>query len=306
VIQNPIPWPDGKRCAVAFTFDMDAESLMHLYFHDTAPNRVGMGAMLRYDAEIAVPRLLALLRRYGLRQTFFVPGWCVERYPRAVEAILADGHELGHHGYMHEKLNQLSRDDERAVLQRAVETIVKASGRRPRGFRAPSYSFSKHTLGLLLDEGFAYDASLKGDDIPYALSDGRRTLVELPSDLSLDDWTQYVCLKDFGYMLPIASPQRAMEVFRAEFDAAWKYGGLWIAVWHPFVSGRMSRADAIAGLIEHMQEKGGVWFAPLEEIAEHTRAVIAAGKWAPRVEQLPFYDRPLDGVMLTGSGVLPG
>src|SRR4029453_16397972 len=126
------------------------------------------------------------------------------------------------------------------------------------GFRAPSYSFSKHTLGLLLDEGFAYDASLKGDDIPYALSDGRRTLVELPSDLSLDDWTQYVCLKDFGYMLPIASPQRAMEVFRAEFDAAWKYGALWIAVWHPFVSGRMSRADAIAGLIEHMQEKGGV------------------------------------------------
>src|SRR5262249_9463521 len=232
VIQNPIPWPDGKRCAVAFTFDMDAESLMHLYFHDTAPNRVGMGAMLRYDAEVAVPRLLDLLRRYGLRQTFFVPGWCVERYPRAVEAILTDGHELGHHGYMHEKLNQLSREDERAVLQRAMEALVKASGQRPRGFRAPSYSFSKHTLGLLLDEGFVYDASLKGDDIPYALSDGRRTLVELPSDLSLDDWTQYVCLKDFGYMLPIASPQRAMEVFRAEFDAAWKYGALWVAVWH--------------------------------------------------------------------------
>ena len=73
MIQNPIPWPDGKRCAVAFTFDMDAESLMHLYFHDTAPNRVGMGAMLRYDAEIAVPRLLALLRRYGLRQTSSCP-----------------------------------------------------------------------------------------------------------------------------------------------------------------------------------------------------------------------------------------
>ncbi len=105
-------------------------------------------------------------------------------------------------------------------------------------------------------------------------------------------------------MLPIASPQRAMEVFRAEFDAAWKYGGLWIAVWHPFVSGRMSRADAIAGLIEHMQGKGGVWFATLEEIASHVRAVT--GKtWTPRVDRLPYYDRPLSGV-LTGSGVLPG
>jgi hypothetical protein len=96
-----------------------------------------------------------------------------------------------------------------------------------------------------------------------------------------------------------------MEVFQAEFDAAWKYGALWIAVWHPFVSGRMSRADAIAELIEHMQKKGGVWFATLEQIAAHTREVMGSGRWTPRIEQLPFYERPLSGV-LTGSGVRPG
>jgi peptidoglycan-N-acetylglucosamine deacetylase len=305
VIRNPIPWPGGARCAVAFTFDMDAESLMHLYFNDTAPNRVGMAAMLRYDAEVAVPRLLELLTRYGLRQTFFVPGWCIERYPQTVEAILAAGHELGHHGYMHEKLNQIGRAEEQETLERGIEAIVKASGRRPRGFRAPSYSFSRHTLELLFDAGFAYDSSLKGDDIPYLLTDGARTLVELPTDLSLDDWTQYVCLKDFGYMLPIASPERASEVFRAEFNAAWKYGGLWIAVWHPFVSGRMSRADAIAELIEHMQRRGGVWFAPLEAISDHVRQVVAGRSWTPRVDRLPYYDRPVEGVR-TGPAVLPG
>jgi len=305
VIQNPIPWPNGSRCAVAFSFDMDAESLMHLYFPDTAPNRVAMAAMLRYDAQVAVPRLLDLLERYRLRQTFFVPGWCVETYPKTIEAILKAGHELAHHGYMHEKLNQLSEDDERASLQRGIDAIVKASGRRPRGFRAPSYSFSRHTLSLLLDEGIEYDSSLKGDDIPYLLTDGARTAVELPTDLSLDDWTQYVCLKDFGYMLPIASPQRATEVFRAEFDAAHKYGGVWIAVWHPFVSGRMSRVDAIATLIEHMQAAGGVWFAPLEDIAAHVRRVVASGAWTPRVDKLPFWDRPVPSVP-TGTGVLPG
>ena len=106
-------------------------------------------------------------------------------------------------------------------------------------------------------------------------------------------------------MLPIASPTRAMEVFRAEFDAAWKYGGMWIAVWHPFVSGRMSRADAIAELIEHMQGKGGVWFATLEAIAGHVDEVVTAGRWTPRVDRLPYYDRPVPGV-LTGPGVLPG
>ena len=192
-------------------------------------------------------------------------------YPQTVEAILAAGHELGHHGYMHEKLNQLCRDDERAVLQRGIDTIVKASGRRPRGFRAPSYSFSRTRSASCSTRASTTTPRSKGDDIPYAaLTDGRPHAGGAAHDLSLDDWTQYVCLKDFGYMLPIASPQRAMEVFRAEFDAARKYGGIWIAVWHPFVSGRMSRADAIARLIEHMQEKGGVWFAPLEEIAEHT------------------------------------
>jgi hypothetical protein len=129
--------------------------------------------------------------------------------------------------------------------------------------------------------------------------------VELPTDISLDDWTQYVCLKEFGYMLPIASPQRAPEVFQAEFDAVHKYGGIWVAVWHPFVSGRMSRADAMASLIEHMQRAGGVWFAPLEDIAAHVRKVMAAGAWSPRVDRLPYYERPISGV-LAGSGVKPG
>jgi len=304
MIQNPIVWPNGARCAVAFTFDMDAESLVHVYFPDTAPNRVAMSSMLRYGPEVAVPRIAQVFERYGLRQTFFVPGWCVETYPRAVGLILDRGHEIAHHGYLHEKNNQLSRDEEAACLRRGIDAIVKASGGRPRGYRAPSWAFSKHTLDLLVEEGFEYDSSLMGDDVPFLISNGRKTMVELPSDISLDDWTQYVCLKDFGYMLPIASPARAMEVFRAEFDAAWKYGGLWIAVWHPFVSGRMARCDAMADLIEHMQGKGGVWFATLDEITRHVKTRVADGSWHPRTERLPYSERPIPGV-LSGKGVIP-
>ena len=66
-------------------------------------------------------------------------------------------------------------------------------------------------------------------------------------------------------------------------------------MWHPFVSGRMSRADAIADLIEHMERRGRVWFAPLEAIAEHVRHAVAGG-WTPRVDRLPYYDRPVEGV----------
>ena len=288
MIENPIPWPNGARCAAAITFDMDGESLVHIYLGRTAPNRVALSSMLRYGPNIAIPRIVEAFARFDIRQTFFVPGWCIEQYPRAIELILKGGHEIGHHGYIHENPNKLTLDEEREFLGRGIECIVKATGHRPRGYRAPSYGFSRHTLDLLLQEGFEYDASLMGQDIPCLISNGQGDMVELATDISLDDWTQYACIRDFGYMMPIASTERATEVFRAEFDAAWNYGGMWIPVWHPFVSGRPARCDAMVSLIEHMQRKGGVWFARLDEIAAHVRRCIASGAWTPRVETLPF------------------
>jgi peptidoglycan/xylan/chitin deacetylase (PgdA/CDA1 family) len=304
MIENPIRWPNGYRCAVNFSFDMDAESLLHIYFPDTAHNRVAMASRLRYGPEVAVPRIVDAFKRLGLQQTFFIPGWCMEQYPRAIALIVEHGHEIAHHGYMHEKINQLTREEERAVFFRAFDSIVKATGQPPRGFRAPSGAFSRHTVDFLVEAGLDYDASLAGHDIPYLIGNGQGTLVELPHDATMDDWTQYVCLREFGYMLPIASPERATEVFRAEFDAAWRHGLLWNAVWHPFVSGRAARCDAMVELIEYMKSKGGVWFARLDEIATHVRSEIAAG-WKPRVDRLPYWDAPLPGV-IAGNGVLPG
>src|SRR5688572_1948608 len=184
MIENPIPWPDGMRCAVAFTFDMDGESLLHIYQGETAPNRIALTSMLRYGPEIAVPRLVNAFEVLELHQTFFIPGWCVEHYPRAIDLILKGGHEIAHHSWIHENPNKLSRDEEQDYLGRGIEAIVKATGQRPRGYRAPSYGFSRHTLGLLLDGGFSYDASLLGGDIPYLIAGKTGQLIELPSDLS--------------------------------------------------------------------------------------------------------------------------
>ncbi len=293
MIRNPIPWPDGARCAVAFTLDMDADSILHLAHHTSADTRVVALSMLRYGPEIAIPRIVETYRRFGMRQTFFLPAWCMERYPAAVETVLEGGHEVGHHGYLHEHPNELSRDEEHAWLVRSTEVIEKMTGARPRGYRAPSYRFSRHTLDLLLEEGFDYDASLMGDDIPYLLEGDKGTVVELPAHYGLDDWPHFMASRDFGYMMSIKSPAYAMEVYRAEFDAMWEHGGMWIGVWHPFLSGRLARWAAIEGLIRYMHDKGGVWFAPLEEISAHVRKMIDEGEWRPRIDRLPYYDGPI-------------
>lgn len=293
MILNPPPWPGGARCAVAFTFDMDADSILHFDHHTSADTRVAAMSMLRYGPEVAVPRILRMYQQFGMRQTFFLPAWCMERYPASVEAILKDGHEIGHHGYLHERPNELPPEEEFYWLQRGTEVIVKMTGQKPRGMRCGSYKFSRHTLDFLVQEGFDYDASLFGDDVPYLLENGAGSIVELPSHYAMDDWPHYMASRDFGYMMSIKSPHTALALYQEEFDAVWEFGGLWIAVWHPFLSGRLARALATQRLIEYMHEKGKVWFAPLADIAAHVRTLIADGTWQPRVDRLPYYEGPI-------------
>jgi peptidoglycan-N-acetylglucosamine deacetylase len=293
MLANPIPWPNGCRCAVAITFDMDADSILHLAHPDSADNRVMALSMLRYGPEVAIPRILAMYRRFGMKQTFFIPAWSMERYPAAIEAILTDGHEIGHHGYLHEHPNELSREDELYWMQRSIEVITSMTGQRPRGHRAPSYRFSRNSLDHLVHEGFHYDASLMGDDIPYLLDNGSSSVIEMPSHYAMDDWAHYMTSRDLAYMMQPKATSDAMKAFREEFDSVWRHGGLWLAVWHPFLSGRMARCDAIEELLAYMHEKGSVWFARLEDIAAHVRALEASGQWRPRRDNLPYYVSPI-------------
>lgn len=84
-----------------------------------------------------------------------------------------------------------------------------------------------------------------------------------------------------------------MAVYAAEFDAMWEHGGMWIGVWHPFLTDRLSRAVMLGKLIEYMTSRGGVWFARLDEIAAHVRGLIDDGRWMPRVDDMPYYPGPI-------------
>ena len=253
--------------------------------------------MLRYGPEIAIPRILQTYRELDIRQTFFIPAWCIENYPKAVDLILKDGHEIAHHGYIHENPVEQSPEEQAYWLQRGIEVIERYTGERPRGWRAPLYNFSSESARLLIDHGFVYDASLMGDDVPYLIKSGNDELIELPSHWGLDDWPPYVHSIDLNYVMPVTAPEHAIRGFRNEFDAAWEHGGLWISVWHPFVSGRLARWVETVKLLEYMRDKGNVWFARMDEIAQHIKDSVADGRYCPRIDELPFYDRPVQPKM---------
>jgi peptidoglycan-N-acetylglucosamine deacetylase len=293
MIRNPVPWPNGAKCAVAFTLDMDADSFLHLAHPKDSFSRLSAISTLRYGPEVGIPRVLDTYKKYGLKQTFFVPAWCIEQYPAAIEAMVEGGHEVAHHGYIHEHPNELTADEEAYWFNRSVDAIRKYTGKNPRGYRAPLYNISERTVDLLINDGFLYDSSLMGDDVPYILKSGEGSLVELPSHWGMDDWPPYVHLPDINFNMSIKAPSDAIRCFREEFDAMWEYGGLWVPVWHPFVSGRLARWREVDKLIQYMMDKGDVWFATMEEIALHVQAMINQGEYSPRVDQLPYYNGPV-------------
>jgi polysaccharide deacetylase family protein (PEP-CTERM system associated) len=109
-------------------------------------------------------RILQLLREHRIRATFFVLGWVAERHPELVREIADDGHELASHGYAHETVDTLTREQYRGDVARSLEAIHAACPNvEIRGYRAPSFSINDNTpwaFDVLQELGFQYDSSI--------------------------------------------------------------------------------------------------------------------------------------------------
>jgi peptidoglycan-N-acetylglucosamine deacetylase len=129
------PWPDGKKFAASLSFDVDAEAGA-LAFDSTFHRRMSLMSHQGYGPSVAVPKLLAMLAHHDIQATFFVPGYTADLYPDMVRAIADGGHEVAHHGWMHEKTTALTDAQEAEMLDRGLASLERV-GVRPVGYRAP-------------------------------------------------------------------------------------------------------------------------------------------------------------------------
>ena len=266
---NPIDWPEGKRCAACVTCDIDADSLIRVARPNDAELRLQPISMGRYGPTVAVPRILESYRRWGLTQTFFMPAWVMQNYPETVEAILKDGHEIGHHSFMHEDPMEHSDEQEAELFERALEVHVKMTGRKPRGYRAPVYSITPAIVDRLIEHDFLYDSSMMADDLPYLVERPKGELIEIPGHWGTDDWPPFAHFSEIDYLMPVRAPSDGIRSFAEEFDAMHEAGGFWMPILHPFLTGRLARWREMEKLIERALDTGDVWFTPMERIAAH-------------------------------------
>lgn len=272
VPDRTVSWPHGFRAAASFTFDVDGESAV-LATDPTVGRRLGVMSHQAYGPRVGVPRLLRLLAHHGVKSTFFVPGYTALRYPEVVHMIIDDGHEVGHHGFLHEPLAGVDTATQIEYLDRGLDALQKVADVRPVGYRAPMWEITFETPGLLHERGFRYDSSLMDSDVPYLIDVGEptdeRLLVEVPIHWSLDDWEQYCFIPDVAGSGLIESPRKAVQMWTDEYEAMREEGDCFVLTCHPFLSGRPARAAALEELVRLAVEDPDVWVAPLHEIAEH-------------------------------------
>jgi cytosine/creatinine deaminase len=282
---DPVSWPGGATSAAILSFDVDAESVV-LTANPANATRLSVMSHQAYGPLTGVPRILQLLRRHELRATFYVPGYTAERYPELIARIADDGHEIAHHGYLHEAVRGMPLAEEAAMIDRGLAALKRVAGVRPAGYRAPMWETTYATPGLLLDRGFEYDSSLMDCDVPYVLAEhggpDARSLVEIPVHWALDDWEQYAYVPEvFGSGL-IESPAKVLEMWSLELRAIHDEGGCFSLTNHPFLSGRPARVRALEQLIEVMKSLPSLWIAPSGDVARHIRSLGLAPRSFPR------------------------
>jgi peptidoglycan/xylan/chitin deacetylase (PgdA/CDA1 family) len=281
-----------KDILCAFSIHCDAVAgWLGSYGGEDSPGDISRGV---FAGEVGIPRLVRLFERFGLKQSFFIPGHTIESFPEACAMVAGAGHEIGLHGYSHENPLALSREQEEAVFEKSIALIEALAGRRPTGYVAPWWEVSTNSIEILIANGIKYDHSLMHRDFePYFVrvgdewtkidygqpasawmkpfSRGRETgLVEIPASWYLDDLPPMMFVKAFPNSQGYVNPRDMEEMWRDTFD--WVYREHDYAVFpvtiHPDVSGRPQVLAMLERLITYMLKQPGVRFVTLDAMAD--------------------------------------
>ena len=152
--------PASRSTPHLFTVDVEEyfqvnafEGFVSRQSWDELPSRV----------ERSVVRLLELLERHDAKGTFFTLGWIADRHPHVVRAIADAGHEIASHGWWHQRVVTLTREQFREEVRGSKRLLEDVVGAPVLGYRAPSFSILPRVdwaYDVLLEEGYRYDSSV--------------------------------------------------------------------------------------------------------------------------------------------------
>jgi polysaccharide deacetylase family protein (PEP-CTERM system associated) len=208
--------PSPREPVAAFTVDVE----------DWYQSCIDYDAPITERVERNLERIVMLLDECGIKGTFFVQGRVAETFPRLLQALVAEGHEIQSHGYSHRPLFGMNRTELRDELERARKTVEDAAGTEVTAFRAQDFSIL-WALDVLADVGFEVDSSIfpmrsKRYGIggwplgPHRLPTAQGTILEVPVAVwARGRWRFPVAGGGYFRLLPTALVRRGVASIAA-------------------------------------------------------------------------------------------
>jgi allantoinase len=268
-------WPGGKRLAVSLVFNYEegaehsvltdgmVESIGEFAPVDIKVRDMGMESNYEYGQRVGIWRILDLLKRSGIKSTFYASALALKANPEAAKALVGDGHEICDHGYGWRELFRMSPEEEREEIRKSIEIIEEVTGKKPLGFYAREPS--ENTLVILREfENFIYDSDSYSDDLPYFSKETKMLIVPYTPDAN-----------DFHFQNPMnrfANSNDFLQYLKDTFDTLHEesktHSKMMSAAFHVRVIGRPGRIRALSEFINYVKNRNDVWIAKREEIAK--------------------------------------
>jgi len=273
-VQIVVNYEEGSEKTFAMG-DGENDILYELPFALEGQRDLAVETMYEYGTRAGIWRLFRVFDAAGIPVTFFAAAVALERNPAVAEKLAGRGDEPAGHGYRWSNHFEMTRDEEREAIKRAVESIERTTGTRPLGWYCREMSVSTREL-VVEHGGFVYDSDVYNDDLPYWTRVLGKPHLIVPYGLVVND-ARYVVGQGFG------SPEHFFETAKAHLDRLRNDGDdvsrMMSVGLHPRISGNPARSDGLARFIEYGQSLGDVWFARRIDIATTFIEQEPADKW---------------------------
>jgi allantoinase len=283
-------WPGNARIAVqlVMNYEEGAEaSILHgdthaeCYLHEIvgtpplpATRNLQTESVYEYGSRAGVWRLLRLFDELDVKVTVFAVAMALERNPAVAEALLAAGHEIASHGWRWIDYHNVPEEQERADMERAIESIRRVTGQRPLGWYTGRLSPNTRRL-VVAEGGFLYDADAYNDDLPYWVQESGRAHLVVPYTLDVNDMK-------FGTPQGFNQGQDFFLYARDAFDALYAEGSsspkMMSVGLHTRLIGRPGRIGGLRQFLQHVRAHADVWIPRRVDIARHW---ISQFPWKP-------------------------
>jgi allantoinase len=274
VDRPPLRWPNGARVALwvipnieHFLFDRPSTSVTMATI-GMVPDVLNY-SWRDYGVRVGIWRLMDVMEKHGVKGTVALNSDVCAKYPRIIEAGNKLGWEwMGHGSNNSTMINKQPEDEERALIKQVVDTITKATGRKPRGWLGPALTESHRTLDILAENGIDYVGDWVNDEQPYPIRVKSGRMYSLPYSIEINDIPAFLDKKHTG--------EEFARMICDQFDGLYEDGTRSARVMaiclHPFLIGHPHRSKYFDQALAHIRRHQDVWVTTGAEIVDAYKA----------------------------------